>query len=292
MLYSIQNDQLTVIVNTLGAELWSLKSLDGTEYLWQGDPAFWAGRAPTLFPFVGRQWQGCYSLDGQTYSIPIHGFAKTLAFSLVEQSETSVALELQDNEESYAQYPRHFRFCVTYSLDKDTLTITYEVENLDTRTMYFAIGGHPGFNVPLDEGKAFEDYRLRFSAPCKPSQILFSNTGCVTSENTPFLLDEDQYLPLQHELFDSNGIFLHNIEREVTLESPGSSRSVTVSFPDMPYIGFWQIARKEAPYVCIEPWSALPADDGQFAVLEQNKRMIALSAGDCFASYWTIKVRE
>ena len=77
MLYTIENDRLTVTASSLGAQLWSIRSSGGTEYLWQGDPAYWGDRALTLFPYVARLWQGRYEMDGETHSLPIHGFAPT-----------------------------------------------------------------------------------------------------------------------------------------------------------------------------------------------------------------------
>ena len=108
MLYTIENDRLTVTANSLGAQLWSICSHDGTEYLWQGDPAYWCDRALTLFPYVARLWQSRYEMDGETHSLPIHGFAPTSEFALAEKTDTRMVLALESSEETYAQYPRHF----------------------------------------------------------------------------------------------------------------------------------------------------------------------------------------
>ena len=40
-------------IDTLGAQLVSYQDVVNTEYLWQGDPAYWKGQAPILFPIVG-----------------------------------------------------------------------------------------------------------------------------------------------------------------------------------------------------------------------------------------------
>lgn len=66
MNYTIFNDFLEVTVSDVGAELMSVKSKkDGTEYLWQGDPAFWAGRAYNLFPICGRLTEGRYTFKAR-----------------------------------------------------------------------------------------------------------------------------------------------------------------------------------------------------------------------------------
>ena len=43
--------------------------------------------------------------------------------------------------------------------------------------MYFGVGGHPGFAVPLEKGLAFEDYCLQFEAPGIRSALDFLRTA-------------------------------------------------------------------------------------------------------------------
>lgn len=192
----------------MGAQLWSICSHDGTEYLWQGDPAYWGDRALTLFPYVARLWQGRYEMDGETHSLPIHGFAPTSEFALAEKTNTRMVLALASSEETYARYPRRFTFRVIYALEDDALKVTYEVENRDERTMHFGLGGHPGFNVPLETGLRFEDYRLRFGAACAPVSVGFSEDCFVNGEDALFPLEDGCVLPLAHSLFDNDAIVL------------------------------------------------------------------------------------
>ena len=99
MIYTIQNECLTVQVEDLGAQLASIRTPDGAEYLWQGDPAIWARRAPILFPFIGRLREGTYWLNGTPYAISTHGFARDMVFSLVEQGADHIALQITDTPE-------------------------------------------------------------------------------------------------------------------------------------------------------------------------------------------------
>ena len=168
MNHTIQNEHLTVTAAARGAELQSILGADGTEYLWQGDPRYWSDRALNIFPCVARLTNGSYYLDGQLYHMDIHGIAPYRDFRLAENTGERMTLELAADEETLQSYPRRFVFRVTYALQGGTLAVTYEVENRDERTMYFGLGGHPGFRVPLAEGASFEDYRLRFSSPCEP----------------------------------------------------------------------------------------------------------------------------
>ncbi|MBR3796734.1 MAG: aldose 1-epimerase family protein [Clostridia bacterium] len=290
MLHTIRNEHFEVTVNELGAQLWSILGADGTQYFWQGDQAYWADRALTIFPYVARLWQGKYMLDGEIHEMPIHGFAPESRFVLIEKTESRMVFALTDSEETRAQYPRRFVFRVAYGLEDDSLAVTYEVENRDEKPMFFGLGGHPGFNVPLEAGKAFTDYRLRFAKPCAPMRVGFSPACFVTGEDTLFPLKENTLLPLTHDLFDEDAIVLRDMAREVTLEAEGGAYFVTVSFPDMPYLGIWHWPKKDAPYVCIEPWASLPARHGEVAVFEKQSDLIRLDPGKAYKNRWTIRV--
>ena len=291
MLHTIENGKLTVTASEMGAELQSIRAADGTEYLWQGDARSWGDRALNLFPYVARLWQGKYILDGETHSMAIHGFAPYSRFVCCEKSAQRMVFELRESEETYAQYPRKFILRIAYELSGNTLYVAYEVASRDERTMYFGLGGHPGFNVPLESGMRFEDYRLRFEECCQPVRVGFDGNCFVNGEDSAFALEDGAVLPLRHELFDDDAIVLEDMARTVTLEAPGAARSVTVSFPDMPYLGVWHWPKKDAPYVCIEPWVSLPSRQGETAVLEEQADLIRLEPGKTYVNTWTITVR-
>ena len=291
MLHTIGNQFLSVSVNEMGAELWSILGCDGTQYLWQGDPRYWKDRALTIFPYVARLTQGRYVMDGQEYEMPIHGFAPHSRFHLIHKSEDSMTFELRSSEETLCMYPRNFAFRVVYALSESTLSVRYEIENCDQKTMYFGLGGHPGFNVPLEQGLCFEDYVLRFERPCTPVRVGFSEDCFVNGQDVPFNLEDDRILPLSHKLFDDDAIVISCAARKVTLESPCGKRAITVSYPDMPYLGIWHWPHTDAPYVCIEPWRSLPSKKDKIAVFEQQKDLVALEAGKTYINTWTIACR-
>ena len=289
MLHTIGNKFLTVTVSELGAELQSVLGADGTEYLWQGDSAFWTGRSPILFPVVGRLNGQKYWLDGKEYETGIHGFARKSQFVLEEKQEDRLAFLLTDNEETYAQYPRKFALRVIYTLREDTVEMLCRVENQDSRTMYFGIGGHPGFRVPLAEGVSFEDYRIRFAEKGTPDRQILAPSYLISGKTEPYPLENGDILPLRHNLFDDDAVVLSGVSRQATLETPKDSHGVTVSYPQMPHLGLWHKPMSEAPYVCIEPWYTLPAVDGEVTVLEERKDMIALQPGCVYDNAMTIR---
>ena len=290
LLHTIQNEYLTVTVSEQGAQLQSILGPDGTEYLWQGDPKYWSDRALNLFPYVARLTGGCYFLDGTLHHMDIHGIAPYRRFSRTEQRGDSLTLELSADGWTRAVYPREFTFRVRYVLGRSSLFITYEVENRDERPMYFGLGGHPGFNVPLAPGKNFTDYRLRFGRACRPQRVGFTEDCFLNGAEEPFALEKDRFLPLRHELFDRDAIVLKDMDRQVTLETEGDSHAVTVTFPQMGYLGIWHMPRTDAPYVCLEPWCSLPSTKDKIPVLEEQPDLISLKPGETYRNKWSIQI--
>lgn len=292
MLHTIQNEFLTVTADEEGAQLQSILGADGTEYLWQGDIAYWPDRALNIFPYVARLTQGSYYLDGQLHQMAIHGIAPYRRFRLAERRDDAMVLELAADGETMAQYPRDFRFRIHYCLNASTLEVVFEVENRDKKTMYFGLGGHPGFNVPLVGGKSFSDYRLRFSEPCRPRRVGFTAACFLDGTTTAYPLEGGQLLPLRHDLFDDDAVVLQDVCRQVTLETPGDSHAVTVTFPQMPYLGIWHMPKTDAPYVCLEPWCSLPSSQDQIAVLEEQADLISLAPGANYRNQWSIAIHQ
>lgn len=67
MRHTIENEFLTVTVETKGAELVSVvDKATGAEMMWDGQKDVWPRRAPILFPYCGKLNGGHYTLDGQT----------------------------------------------------------------------------------------------------------------------------------------------------------------------------------------------------------------------------------
>lgn len=286
----ISNSRITLTVDTLGAQMMSLKTSDSIEYLWQGDPAYWPDRSPNLFPIVGRMVDDRCTCYGVPCTLSLHGFAQEKEFSVIEVTNTSVTLELHSDAETKKQYPFEFAFLITYTLQDDSVQIQFKVQNLDKKTMPFGIGAHPGFNVPLVNGERFEDYNLEFLKPCQPDIIGFTEQGFSNGQDVLYPLREGKYIPLQHSLFDDDGIMLKHMSRDILLRSDVSGRGVKVSFPGMPYVVFWHAPKTDAPYVCIEPWSSLPARQDVVEELTCKSDMIQLPAGGEYSSNWSITV--
>ena len=290
MLITIENGCLSLTVDTLGAQMMHLKR-NGTEYLWQGDSKYWGDRAPILFPFIARLTNNSYTFNGKLYPMTIHGFANASEFSVAEQTSDKLVLELASNEKTLAQYPIDFVFQVIFRLEGDTLVTTYHVENKSAVTMPFGIGGHPGFKVPVGENEKFEDYCLEFSLPCQPDRVGFTPAVYLSGHDEAYPLEEGKRIPLSHDLFDEDAIILKNMAREVKLWSKASGHSVTVSYPQMPYLGIWHWPHTDAPYVCIEPWSSLPSRQDVVEEFTCKSDLVQLPSGGVYNNTWTITLK-
>lgn len=287
MEHQISNEYITLTVSAKGAEMRSIEK-DSVEYLWNGDPAYWADRAPLLFPYVGRFTKGKYTLNGKEYAMGIHGFASGLPFQVKELQEDRIVLELRDTEETFSSYPYHFSLQVSYALFENEIRIGYCVENLSEVTMYFGIGGHPGFRVPLEDDLDFEDYILEFKTACRPDRVGHTDACFLSGENTEFPLQNGKILPLYHGMFDDDAVVLQNMSDCVTLKSQKGSRQVTVSYPDLPYLGLWHAPKTEAPYLCIEPWTSLPSRQDIVEEFRCKSDLIRLKGGKVYENCWSI----
>lgn len=292
MLYTLKNEHLTVTVNDMGAELWSITHR-GAEYVWQGDATYWTGHAYNLFPICGRLTGGKYTWAGKEYEMNLHGFARKSQYTMVAQTDNSLTFRLETSEKSLAAYPFDFCLDLTYTLEGKTLRTAFHVTNRGGEAMPFAVGAHPGFNLPLGGEGCFEDWRLEFG--CKKDDVrrfIMSDTCYLTRENSvPFEhMVDGKIIPLRHDLFDNDAFFLENVCRKVTLCSDKSDRSVTMEYPDMTYLGVWHAPKTEAPYVCIEPWTSLPDYDCEPGDFATKRDMMFLPAGQSYTNVFAITV--
>lgn len=288
-LVELKNGHLKVTASSKGAELQSVQ-LDGHEYLWTGDPQYWKRHSPVLFPFVGRLYDGRYTLHGKEYSMGRHGFSQEAFFEAAEADETHVVFELKESEETLKVYPFRFSFRVGYRLVGNTVEVSYEADNLNDEMMYFGLGAHPGFLVPMEEGLSFEDYVVEFPDACRADQIGWSESVLVTGQSTPYELEGGRRLPLRHDLFTFDAIVLEHTGESCRICSDQGSRAVTVSYPQMPYVGFWHAVNTDAPYLCVEPWVSLPAREGVVEEFAARRDLVHLPAGETYRNTWTITV--
>ncbi len=292
MLYSIENKFLKITVDTFGAQLQSIQTKPAErEYLWQGDSAYWTGRAYNLFPTIGRMYKNTYTYQGKTYKLRNHGVARYNAFKCVDRTATKLVFLLTENEETLQEYPFKFNFYVTFLLENNKLTVRYDVENTDDKTLIFGVGGHPGINVPFENGN-FEDYYVQFDEKTNVEQRTLSENKFLSGAAEPYPLRDGLKIPLRHPLFDNDAIILAKTCRCVHLKNTLSKTSVTVRYDDFKYLGLWQMPMTDSPFVCIEPWSALPATEGIIDDLEKKADMTHLKPNERYSAAYSIEINE
>jgi galactose mutarotase-like enzyme len=284
----LKSNWLEASVDPLGAELQSLRSLKtGLEYMWEGDPAFWGKHSPVLFPIVGSLKGDTYFFEGKSYTLPRHGFARERIFAVDQVSENKAVFTLEADEESLKIYPFSFRLELIYELSEDSLYCTYAVHNFTDKVLWFSVGGHPAFKVPLISGSKYEDHYIQFNQDETLLRWHLQN-GLISDFNSFIEVFEGQ-LPLHHSLFYDDAIVLKNLRStRVVLGSTRHAHGIDFYFDGFPYLGIW--AAKDAPFVCIEPWC------GHADTLDHNQQLTEkpgierLEPGENWERTWKVEV--
>ena len=253
-IYQLKNDLITLEIESLGAEMKSLKNnKTGQEYLWCADPKYWGRTSPVLFPLVGKYKDNKTFYHGQEITSGQHGFARDSEFELTSQTEDTIWFTLKDSEQTYAKYPFHFVLHVGYQILENTVKVMWKVENPDENPLYFSIGAHPAFNCPLKAGEKQSDYSLGFDTAAPLVSQTVGSDGFI-AEETIMVHPKDGKLAITKNLFDFDTlIFAEHQTHRVSLLTPDGKEYVAVSFT-APLVGIWSPVGKDAPFICIEPW--------------------------------------
>ncbi len=292
MLYTITDGSFTAKIDSLGAQLVSLTGPDGFEYIWVGDKAYWGGHAPVLFPIVGALREGKTQIGGKWYHMGRHGFARTSGFTAEEEpAGNSVALTLRASDETKEAYPFDFAFTVTYTLENGGLTTTFTVENTGGVPLPFSVGGHPGFNLPVGEEAAFEDYTLQFSqAETQRCPVIDLTTGLIDWDRHAFTMENQTEVPLRHSLFYQDALVFEGLNSHIIrIVNKATGKGIEMDFSGFPLLGVWS-AVNDGPYVCLEPWTGCATLQSEGDVFEKKKGMAALAPGEKSVHRFLVKV--
>ncbi len=289
MKHRLANAHLAIEVIELGAELSSLRLLSrDLEYLWQADPAVWGRHSPILFPMVGRLKEDRYQVEGQTFVLTQHGFARDLPFRLVDQSRDHLVFLLESSQGSLLTYPFPFALRISYTLLEDRLRVGFEVQNPAESTMWFSIGAHPGFACPLfPERERYEDYELVFSEKEDQDSKLLRG-GLFDGSSRPMLQQSDR-IPLTHELFAQDALVFHGLRSDwVGLLSRKEGHGVKLHSPGWPDYGIW--AKPNGDFVCLEPWFGHADQVDSSGDWTQKPGIISLPAGEQWTAHYDIEL--
>ncbi|MFS2154106.1 aldose 1-epimerase family protein [Rhizobium sp. Rhizsp42] len=272
--YRIANEFLSVDVSSLGAEMQALDTSDGRSLLWNGDAAFWSGRSPILFPIVGKAPDDAVEIEGKSYPMNQHGFARRAEFALAASSDTMCRYELAASEATKAVYPFDFVLAVEHSLEGRTLTVAAEVTNRDQRPMPFGLGFHSAFVWPLP-GAQGSDHVITLDNGAEPALIRLSG-GLLSFAKHPSPFRQGR-LVLDHRMFDEDAMVFPEGAGEGLRYSAEGGPTLHFSFENLPNLALWQ--KPGAPFICIEPWHGMAAENGGSKALAERPYSQTLEAG-------------
>lgn len=290
MRYILENDELRLEVDSFGAELKSVKSKKtGEEYMWQGDPKYWGRTSPVLFPFVGSLKNKQFIYEGNAYPMEQHGFARDMECTLVSISDSEIWFKLCSSEETLAKFPFEFQLSIGYKLNRNEVKVLWKVKNPSEKVLYFSIGAHPAFNCPIHG----EDNKNGYS-------LYFGNVDEIhhhgnTTDTGLALMNEDIVIPLTDhtteivaEFFDRCTYMIEGKQTDtVGIVDPLGRRFVTVKF-DMPLFAIWSPEKKNAPFICIEPWLGRCDAEDFNGTLEEREYGNKLSSDEIFETEYTM----
>lgn len=256
---TVTSGSFTATIARHGAELQSLKDADGNEYMSSGDPAYWSGRAPLLFPIVGRLNEDRLRIGDANYTMLKHGFARKSDFRVIDQSENAVRFRLSDSTETRAQYPFAFELDAHFRIEGTTLQMTVTVRNMGGTPLPFSFGYHPAFAWPLPGGGARGDHHIRFVADEPAALCRLTPDGLIQPDLVPTPVRGSK-LMLTDALFEQDALIWKSLaSRRLTYGAPGHA-SLDIAFPDTDWLGIW--TKPGAGFVCIEPWAGSADDKG------------------------------
>jgi galactose mutarotase-like enzyme len=287
MKFELHNDHLRISVNSKGAEISSVV-FNSCEYIWQAEKEVWPRHAPVLFPFVGKLKNDSYVWEGINYTMSQHGFARDKEFSFVYKTNTQIELELKHDAETLKCFPFEFKLTIRYKLNGNSVECYYRVTNVSlTSDLWFSIGAHPGFKIPLEGSESFTDYTLRFhdGSTYSCSQL----EGGLLNGHVYSLNAAQSKLPITHQLFDSDALVFEDRQiNAIELRSEISGKGVKLDADGWPYFGIWSKPGCNK-FICLEPWYGIADTANSNGELKSKKGILSLLPGEFFNCRYTME---
>ena len=279
----LENEKLIAEISLHGAELSRLFSKETQqEVLWNADAKYWARHAPVLFPNVGKYFKGGLTHNGSYYPEGQHGFARDCEFICTMEESDRATFLLESNESTLKRYPFPFRLEIGYELEDAGIKVMWKVLNIGNETMYFTIGGHPAFNVPVLDGTKFTDYFLYFEGKNSLDyKLLDKASGCIIADSREVLPLENSMYQLREGMFDNDALVFDDGQIDkVAILYPNKKPYITMECAGFPNFGIW--SKPGAPFVCLEPWQGRTDNAGFEGEISTKPGITALNPGEVF----------
>ena len=291
MIHTIENDYLKVSVNDHGAELYSIfDKIHNREVIWQADPAYWKRHAPVLFPNVGRHFENHYRIGETEYPSKQHGFARDSEFTCVDMTTDSITHKLKSSDATKENYPYDFELKIKHVLEKNQVSVCWEVVNHSNKPMYFTIGGHPAFNVPaVGRADNKEDYLLTFDEQKSLTYLLLDPaSGTALPDQTQTLELTDGTCKIDAHMFDHDALIFDNQIEKAGIAFPDGTPYLELTCHRFPNFGIWSVPGSS--FVCLEPWMGRCDDCGFKGDLSEKANINVLNVDEIFNASYEIKI--
>ncbi|WP_026694224.1 hypothetical protein [Peribacillus kribbensis] len=223
------------------------------------------GGIPVLFPISGQLKNSEYDWDGTTYKMKNHGFARNLSWqvsgSQCNEDQASITLRIRSNQDTLNEYPFEFEVLFTYILTGHSLSIHQEYRNNSKASMPLYAGFHPYFKT-REKGLVYD-----------------------TDAKTYLDYNDGKHYPIQKNL-DLEGkkeslVLLDAVQKEIAFKLPEADKTIKMEYgPEFPYIVLW--AEEDQPFVCVEPWMALPGE------MNRKEALPKIGGGEALRTFVTI----
>ena len=289
MIYSLSNGKYSARVDSVGAELLSITDHEGNERLWQGNPEIWDGHAPNLFPFCGRLYGSKYRYGLREYEMPLHGFLRSSETECVLSTPESLFLRLVSNQETKKVYPFDFMLNISFQFSNRGIICSSTLKNTGSKDMVFSFGAHPGICVPFPNGSQnFEDYSIDFGVGYNPKHMLIGEDGLDSGMSEDYPLRNERYLDLNREVF-SEEMFFSGLGNEVSIIDRTTGQKASAFSDKARFWGIWQPYGKNAPFVCVEPWTGFPGRSGLIENLKTKLYTDICEPWKVYAFSWSLE---
>lgn len=282
MAVEIKSESVKVQCVKEGAMLHSIVK-DGAEYLWEGDPDYWAGQAPVCFPITGVLRDSKAVAFGKPCVMKRHGVARINPFEIAEKGGNYVSFVQNSSPETKKAFPFDYSLEIRYTVLKNSVITRYTVKNTGKDKLPFVIGGHPAFNCPLEKGEKFEDYTVEFSGAVNQKCLRPDvETGLIDISKRYDVLDSPNKIDMDHSLFDLDAMVFDNIKPKSAVLSAGG-RGVKIDYQDFDNLLIWS-SSNGGSFVALEPWTGISTCSDEDEIFEHKRGMTVLEP-DCEASF-------